>query len=176
MDREAWRVAVHGVSKNLTRLSDWSELRLSRLSISCLEPPLNPRLVCVPIGGLSVWVWGQSYSHPSPLLSRVQCGVAETRKPDRLGLRPPFSSCDPGEVTWPLCLLFFFFFCIIFTKIYIILRVTTLGFWGGLSLTERLSGCDSYCCDSFPHHHLHSHHPQQQAQCVLCKFLPVWMK
>ena len=110
MDREAWRVAVHGVSKNPTRLSDWSELRLSRLSISCLEPPLNPRLVCVPIGGLSVWVWGQSYSHPSPLLSRVQCGVAETRKPDRLGLRPPFTSCDPGEVTWPLCLLFFFFF------------------------------------------------------------------
>ena len=26
MDREAWRVAVHGVTKNHTRLSDWTEL------------------------------------------------------------------------------------------------------------------------------------------------------
>ena len=27
MDREAWRAAVHGVSKSQTRLSDWTELR-----------------------------------------------------------------------------------------------------------------------------------------------------
>ena len=26
MDREAWRAAVHGVSKSQTRLSDWTEL------------------------------------------------------------------------------------------------------------------------------------------------------
>ena len=26
MDREAWRAAVHGVSKNLTWLSNWTEL------------------------------------------------------------------------------------------------------------------------------------------------------
>ena len=26
MDREAWRVAIHGVSKSWTRLSDWTEL------------------------------------------------------------------------------------------------------------------------------------------------------
>ena len=26
MDREAWRVAIHGVSKSRTRLSDWTEL------------------------------------------------------------------------------------------------------------------------------------------------------
>ena len=26
MDREAWRAAVHGVTKCRTRLSDWSEL------------------------------------------------------------------------------------------------------------------------------------------------------
>ena len=26
MDREAWRVAVHGVAKSQTRLSDWTEL------------------------------------------------------------------------------------------------------------------------------------------------------
>ena len=27
MDREAWRVAIHGVAKNQTRLSDWTELK-----------------------------------------------------------------------------------------------------------------------------------------------------
>ena len=26
MDREAWRAAIHGVAKNRTRLSDWTEL------------------------------------------------------------------------------------------------------------------------------------------------------
>ena len=26
MDREAWRVAIHEVSKSWTRLSDWTEL------------------------------------------------------------------------------------------------------------------------------------------------------
>ena len=26
MDREAWRAAVHGVAKNQTRWSDWTEL------------------------------------------------------------------------------------------------------------------------------------------------------
>ena len=29
MDREAWRAAVHGVTKSRTRLSDWTELRAS---------------------------------------------------------------------------------------------------------------------------------------------------
>ena len=27
MDREAWRAAVHGVTKSRTRLSDWTELK-----------------------------------------------------------------------------------------------------------------------------------------------------
>ena len=28
MDREAWRTAVHGVTKNWTRLSNWTELNI----------------------------------------------------------------------------------------------------------------------------------------------------
>ena len=31
MDREAWRAAIHGVTKSRTRLSDWTELRHSLL-------------------------------------------------------------------------------------------------------------------------------------------------
>ena len=31
MDREAWRAAVHGVSKSRTRLSDWTELKHNML-------------------------------------------------------------------------------------------------------------------------------------------------
>ena len=29
MDREAWRAAIHGVTKSQTRLSDWNELNWS---------------------------------------------------------------------------------------------------------------------------------------------------
>ena len=29
MDREAWRAAVHGVTKSQTRLSDWTQLNQS---------------------------------------------------------------------------------------------------------------------------------------------------
>ena len=32
MDREAWRDAIHGVSKGQTQLSDWTELNLTFLS------------------------------------------------------------------------------------------------------------------------------------------------
>ena len=35
MDREAWRAAVHGVTKSRTRLSDWTELRTHQ--ISCIK-------------------------------------------------------------------------------------------------------------------------------------------
>ena len=35
MDREAWRAAIHGVSKSRTRLSNWTELKAStRLSVT----------------------------------------------------------------------------------------------------------------------------------------------
>ena len=35
MDREAWRAAVHGVTKSRTQLSDWTELRLLPCSHYC---------------------------------------------------------------------------------------------------------------------------------------------
>ena len=36
MDREAWRAAIHGVAKSRTRLSDWSDLIWSDLSIELI--------------------------------------------------------------------------------------------------------------------------------------------
>ena len=30
MDREAWRAVIHGVAKSLTRLSDWTELKVEK--------------------------------------------------------------------------------------------------------------------------------------------------
>ena len=44
MDREAWRAAIHGVAKNRTRLSDWTELNWKRNLpnlIDCLQKTVN---------------------------------------------------------------------------------------------------------------------------------------
>ena len=32
MDREVWRAAIHGVAKNQTRLSDWTELNWTEIN------------------------------------------------------------------------------------------------------------------------------------------------
>ena len=45
MDREAWRAAIHGVTKSWTRLSDWSDL-------ICV-------CVCVYIYLLHIYIWGK---------------------------------------------------------------------------------------------------------------------
>ena len=48
MDREAWHVAVHGVTKNQTQLSDWTELNtvlLKKLSFNYKEINLIKKIV-----------------------------------------------------------------------------------------------------------------------------------
>ena len=44
MDREAWRVAIHGVAKSWTRLSDWTELNWTELVFKCIiqQPVYEP--------------------------------------------------------------------------------------------------------------------------------------
>ena len=42
MDREAWRVALHGVAKSRTRLSDWTELSSGAVSLRIIWPPKYP--------------------------------------------------------------------------------------------------------------------------------------
>ena len=39
MDREAWHAAIHGVAKNWTRLSDWTELKSTWLNVGDWEGP-----------------------------------------------------------------------------------------------------------------------------------------
>ena len=66
MDREAWRAAIHGVTKNWTRLSDWTELNWTPGGLPNLgiEPtsPVSP--------GLAGWFFttkplGKPHSHMS---------------------------------------------------------------------------------------------------------------
>ena len=45
MDREAWRAAIHGVTKNWTRLSDWTELKIWK------------QLRCLPMGEWIKKLW-----------------------------------------------------------------------------------------------------------------------
>ena len=40
MDREAWRAAVHGVTKSRTRLSDWTELNTFHRHPLCSDSSL----------------------------------------------------------------------------------------------------------------------------------------
>ena len=47
MDREAWRAAIHGVSKSWTRLNDWIDLKLI----------LDPLLILSPVTNLEKSIW-----------------------------------------------------------------------------------------------------------------------
>ena len=55
MDREAWRAAIHGVTKSRTRLSDWTELESIRCYVVCVKllqscPNLCNPMNCSPPG------------------------------------------------------------------------------------------------------------------------------
>ena len=45
MDREAWRAAVHGVAKNQTRLSDWTELKTLKRALHPSKQWIFPGLL-----------------------------------------------------------------------------------------------------------------------------------
>ena len=47
MDREAWRAAIHGVTKSWTRLSDWSDLKQLDFQSFEWSDQLNTRVVCI---------------------------------------------------------------------------------------------------------------------------------
>ena len=54
MDREAWRAAVHGVTKSWTRLSDWTDIAFTHFSLTIYVADICIRLLlkCMTIGTL----------------------------------------------------------------------------------------------------------------------------
>ena len=70
MDREAWRAAIHGVTKSQTWLSDWTELRVSvgnKLDNAYKTGPIISWEIdgeSILITGLGIWLkrWSQSES------------------------------------------------------------------------------------------------------------------
>ena len=57
MDREAWRVAVHGVGKSWTWLSDWTELKI--LSIGGGKWDFHQILLILLLWRLGKWTWSE---------------------------------------------------------------------------------------------------------------------
>ena len=59
MDREAWRAAIHGVTKSRTRLSDWTELNwwLTWASLIAKSVKNLP-------SGQETWVWSLGWEDP----------------------------------------------------------------------------------------------------------------
>ena len=49
MDREAWRVVIHGVAKSRTRLSDWTDLNCTEASFFALPLSLSSRGCLFPL-------------------------------------------------------------------------------------------------------------------------------
>ena len=69
MNRKAWHAVVHGVAKNQTWLSNWTELKLQNVWISLSatkETGLNT-LLTIPKLCFFQWIHGTSNSYPMPL-------------------------------------------------------------------------------------------------------------
>ena len=60
MDREAWRAAIHGVEKSRTRLSDWSDLIIKKMSVGKNVEKRNP--LCTTDGNVNWYnYFGKQY-------------------------------------------------------------------------------------------------------------------
>ena len=71
MDREAWRAAIHGVTKSWTRLSDWTELIFIFENHLRISGPTQSKLLLF-MGQLSLTsVWTLAYKVPD-FTSRVR--------------------------------------------------------------------------------------------------------
>ena len=68
MDREAWRALIHGVAKNRTRLSDWSDLIWSDRA----SPSLAAKNIINLISVLTIW-WCPCRESSLVLLEEAVC-------------------------------------------------------------------------------------------------------
>ena len=60
MDKEAWRAAIYGVTKSQTRLSDWTELMVTEVSVS-LSTSLWAYRSCLGWQSSSILPWSDIY-------------------------------------------------------------------------------------------------------------------
>ena len=74
MDREAWRAAIHGVTKSCTWLSDWTELNWTELGAETIQTPPN----IIELGRISEQNPG-SYHNPPSGISETKCPRLENR-------------------------------------------------------------------------------------------------
>ena len=106
MDREAWRAAIHGLTKSRTRLSDWAELSWTELRPPCPSPSpgvhSNSRPSsrwCHPAISSSVVPF---YSYP-PILPSIRVFSNESPLPIRWSKYLSFSfSISPSSEYWGL--------------------------------------------------------------------------
>ena len=56
MDREAWRATIHGVAKSWTRLSDWTELKVSEIWCQGNKEGLVSRLISIFLSCTARWI------------------------------------------------------------------------------------------------------------------------
>ena len=73
MDREAWHVGIHGVTKSQTQLSDWTELKeyLQKYSVSYVSfiCPISPRAVLCLHALTAIFGWAEIYNFNAVKLS-----------------------------------------------------------------------------------------------------------
>ena len=94
MEREAWHAAVHGVTKNQTRLSNWAELNWTDTletwkSIEVLHPggAYSQRLS---FGERQTWIWSQFLHH-----------WVMTLDPSHSFSEPEFTPLSNRKFEWP---------------------------------------------------------------------------
>ena len=92
MDRETWRVAVHGVTKSWTRLSDWIDILCSQRWRSSIESTKTRR---------GDWLWHRSVQFSSvQLLSHVRLFATPWTAACQASLSITNSRSPPKLMSW----------------------------------------------------------------------------
>ena len=103
MDREAWRAAIHGVTKSRTRLSDWSELNWE--TVNSIVDIKQPGLHLTYVGILLYFTIKFSFLKFPKLIIRSVGPVAQLCPTlwlhELLRIRPPCPSPTPGACSNP---------------------------------------------------------------------------
>ena len=101
MDREAWRAAIHGITKSQTRLSDWTELNWDPIRIS--TGSASPSTGGLPKLATQKWAWFPQRNFCSLSLSIFSCELPAWTHHflcDPLGFMGPWVRGASFLLTW----------------------------------------------------------------------------